>query len=99
MKRILFLFVLVNCIIAAHSQSFEDASLEQFVRKALVEGINIYGDDVNLAGVVIMEVTSGNVIANVCIGQFRGKVKEIPNGNNEAVPSGISRPVLYLSMM
>lgn len=81
------------------AQTLIDPHLQQYSRQALVDGIKDFGDDVNQAGIVIMEVTSGNVIADVCIGQFRGKVKDIPDGNNEAVPAGISRAVLYLSMM
>ena len=81
------------------AQTLIDPSLQQYTRRALVEGIKDFGDDINQAGVVIMEVNSGNVIANVSIGQLRGKVKDIPDGNSESVPAGISRAVLYLSMM
>lgn len=98
MKQILILALTVLAV-GAKAQTLADSSLEQFARQALVEGIKNYGDDVNQAGVVIMEVNTSNVIANVSIGQFRGEVKDIPDGNRDAVPAGISRAVLYLSMM
>lgn len=98
MKQILIL-VFTILAVGVKAQTLADSSLELFARQALVDGIKDYGDDVNQAGVVIMEVNTGNVIANVSIGQFRGEVKDIPDGNNEAVPPGISRAVLYLSMI
>ena len=85
--------------LGVESQTLVDSKLEQYARHALVDGIKDYGDDVNQAGIVIMEVNTGNVVANVSLGQFRGKVKDIPDGNSEAVPPGISRAVLYLSMI
>lgn len=98
MRQIISLvFILLG--LGVKAQTLIDPNLQQYARQALIDGIKDFGDDVNQAGVVIMEVSSGNVIANVCIGQFRGKVKDIPDGNNEAVPAGISRAVLYLSMM
>lgn len=98
MRQIITLaFVLLGFGVKA--QTLIDSDLQQYVRQTLIEGIKEYGDDVNEAGVVIMEVKTGNVIANVSIGQFRGKVKDIPDGNSEAVPAGISRAVLYLSMI
>ena len=90
-------FVLLG--LGVNAQTLVDPKLEQYARQALVDGIKDYGDDVNQAGVVIMEVNTGNVVANVSLGQFRGKVKDIPDGNSEAVPPGISRAVLYLSMI
>lgn len=85
--------------LGVNAQTLVDPKLEQYARQALVDGIKDYGDDINQAGVVIMEVNTGNVVANVSLGQFRGKVKDIPDGNSEAVPPGISRAVLYLSMI
>ena len=81
------------------AQTLVDSKLEQFARKELLEGISIFGDDVNQVGIVIMEVNSGNVIANISIGQYHGVVKDIPEGNNDAIPAGISRAVLYLSIV
>ena len=98
MKTLVTLFFLLLGF-GVEAQTLVDSKLEQFARQALVDGIKDYGDDVNQAGVVIMEVNTGNVVANVSIGQFRGKVKDIPDGNSEAVPPGISRAVLYLSMI
>lgn len=98
MKPLVTLFFLLLGF-GVEAQTLVDSKLEQFARQALVDGIKDYGDDVNQAGVVIMEVNTGNVVANVSIGQFRGKVKDIPDGNSEAVPPGISRAVLYLSMI
>lgn len=97
MRKIFFALVLIA--IGAKAQTLTDTSLESFARQALVDGIKAYGDDVNEAGVVVMEVNSGNVVCNVYIGQFQGEIKDIPHGNEESVPSGIGRAVLYLSMM
>ena len=98
MKQILALaFILIGFGVKA--QTLIVSNVQKNARKALVEGIKDFGDDVNQAGVVIMEVNTGNIIANVSIGQFRGKVKDIPDGNNEPIPTGIGRAILYLSMM
>lgn len=100
MKRILFsLSLLFLQMGGLRAQTLVDPNLERYARQALIDGIKDYGDDVNQAGVVIMEVNSGNVIANVSIGQFRDEVKDIPDGNSDAIPAGISRAVLYLSMI
>ena len=98
MRHIITLaFVLLGFGVKA--QTLIDADLQHYVRQTLIDGIKEYGDDVNEAGVVIMAVKTGNVIANVSIGQYKGNVKDIPYGNSEGIPSGISRAVLYLSMM
>ena len=97
MKQIVIL-ALALFGLGVKAQTLIDPNLQQYSRQVLVDGIKDFGDDVNHAGIVIMEVTSGNVIADVCIGQFRGKVKDI-DANSEPIPSGISRAVLYLSMM
>lgn len=100
MKKRIILFVV--CLLAAEmvtAQSLIDQDLQRFGRQTLIDGINKYGNDVNEAGVVIMDVNTGNVIANVCIQKDKGTVKDNPNGNTEAIPSGISRAVLYLAMM
>lgn len=98
MKQILILALTILAV-GVKAQTLADSSLEQFARQALVEGIKDFGNDINQAGVVIMEVNTCNVLANVSIGQLRGKVKDIPDGNSEVVPAGISRAVLFLSMM
>lgn len=99
MNRHIISLVFILLGLGAKAQTLIDPNLQQYARQALIDGIKDFGDDVNQAGVVIMEVNTGNVIANVSLGQFRGKVKDIPDGNSETVPSGISRAVLYLSMM
>lgn len=98
MKQVI-IFALALLGLEVKAQTVIDSNLQQFARQALVDGIKEYGDDVNQAGAVVLEVNTGNVIANVSIGQFRGKVKDIPEGNSEAVPAGIGRAVLYLSLM
>ena len=83
MKQIVTLvFILLG--LGVKAQTLIDPNLQQYARQALIDGIKDFGDDVNQAGVVIMEVNSANVIANVSIGQFRGEVKDIPDGNREA---------------
>ena len=68
MKPLVTLFFLLLGF-GVEAQTLVDSKLEQFARQALVDGIKDYGDDVNQAGVVIMEVNTGNVVANVSIGQ------------------------------
>ena len=99
MNRQVVSLVFILLGLGVEAQTLIDRNLQQYARQTLIDGIKDFGDDINQAGVVIMEVNSGNVIANVSIGQLRGKVKDIPDGNREAVPAGISRAVLYLSMM
>ena len=99
MNRQVISLVFILLGLGVEAQTLIDRNLQQYARQTLIDGIKDFGDDINQAGVVIMEVNSGNVIANVSIGQLRGKVKDIPDGNREAVPAGISRAVLYLSMM
>lgn len=99
MNRQVVSLVFILLGLGVEAQTLIDRNLQQYARQTLIDGIKDFGDDVNQAGVVIMEVNSGNVIANVSIGQLRGKVKDIPDGNSESVPAGISRAVLYLSMM
>ena len=99
MNRQVISLVFILFGLGVEAQTLIDRNLQQYARQTLIDGIKIFGDDVNQAGVVIMEVSSGNVIANVSIGKLRGEVKDIPDGNREAIPVGISRAVLYLSMM
>lgn len=99
MNRQIISLVFILLGLGVKAQKLIDPNLQQYARLALIDGIKDFGDDVNQAGVVIMEVNSGDVIADISIGQFRGKVKDIPDGNSEAIPAGISRAVLYLSMM
>lgn len=98
MKKIIALvFLLLG--LGLEAQTLIDQPLQQYARNALIDGIKVYGEDVNEAGLVIIQANTGNVLANVSIGQYKGKVKDIPYGNSETIPSGISRAVLYLSMM
>ena len=99
MNRQIISLVFIFLGLGVKAQTLIEPNLQQYARKALIDGIKDFGNDVNQAGIVIMEVNTGNVIANVSIGQFRGEVKDIPDGNKEAVPAGINRAVLYFSMM
>lgn len=63
-KTLALAFMLLG--FGVEAQTLVDSKLEQFARQELLEGIRIFGDDVNQAGIVIMEVNSGNVIANYC---------------------------------
>lgn len=94
MRRLIFFLFLLPCLDVS-AQTLKDSTLNQQVREILIERIKDYGDDVNTAGVVVMEVNSGNVCANVCIGK---NLKDIPEGN-EPIPCGIGRAVLYLSLL
>lgn len=97
--KIIFTFLALLTFGVVKAQTLVDSNLQQYARKALVEGIREYGDDVNQAGIIIIETKTGNVIANVSIAQLRGEIRDIPYGNFEPIPSGISRAVLYLSMV
>ena len=67
MKKVFLLALLFLYVGGMQAQTLVDPNLERYARQALIDGIKGYGDDVNQAGVVIMEVNSGNVIANVSI--------------------------------
>ncbi len=92
-----FSLLFLNVGIKAQS-SFIDYNLQEYARKTLVAGIKEWGDDISQAGLCIMK-SSGEVIVDINIGKFRGKVKDIPGGNGEGLPCAISRAVLYLSLM
>lgn len=97
--RQIFVLAFILLGLEMKAQSYLNRELEQYSRQELLKGIRIFGDDVNQAGIVIMEVNSGNVVANISIGQYHGVVKDIPEGNNESIPAGINRAVLYLSII
>lgn len=72
MKRILFSLSLLFLYVGGmRAQTFVAPNLERYAIQALIDGIKNYGD----------------VIANVSIVQFRGEVKDIPDGDSEAIPA------------
>lgn len=96
MKQMIIFLVYSIFGLSVSAQILMDSTLNQQVRQILIEDIQNYVEDVDAAGVVVMNVKSGNVKANVSIGK---DLKDIPEGNDEPIPCGIGRAVLYLSLM
>ena len=100
MKQVLFVFSLLFLFIGTKAQSLADKELERIASGALAEEISHCPEDaIRYAGVVVMEVATGNVVANVSLFYRNGEFIKDPNGNIQHVPSGLGRSVLYLAMM
>ena len=63
MKRILFLFVLVNSIVAAHPQSLADSMLVQYCKKVFYETVLPYEAEMHGGSVIVSETQTGIVKA------------------------------------
>lgn len=63
MKRLFILFVLVNSIIAAHSQSFTDSVLLKYCKKAFYETALPWGTEMYGGSVIVSETQTGIVKA------------------------------------
>ena len=98
MKSIFILLIVVCCKVQAQT-CYIDSDLQKFARKTLIDCIQVYGDDINQAGAVIMESNSGRVLTDICVGSFHRVVKDIPDGNAEGVECGIARAALFLTLM
>ena len=100
MKKIYAIaFILLMVGAGVKAQVFVDSTLNCLCKKMLVEGTSPFVSDIDYMGAVILEVNTGNIIANVSVGYNNKDIVDIPNGNNKAVHAGIGRAVLYLSMM
>ena len=87
-------------VIVANAQSLVDKELERIVSGELAEEISHCPEDaIRYAGVVVQEIETGNIVANVSLFYKNGEFIRNPHGNTQYVPSGLGRSVLYLSMM
>ena len=96
MKQI-FIIMFMLLTIEAKAQCFIDSCLEAFARQTLFE--RGFCDDYTAAGIVILESSTGKVIADICHGYVD---KSTPYINSYEMPmagAGISMAVLYLAMM
>lgn len=100
MKQAFFFFLLMFLCTGTSAQSFADKELERIVSGELAEEIStLPEEELRYAGVVVMEVATGNVVANVSLFYKDGDFIRNPHGNTQYVPSGLGRSVLYLAMM
>ena len=100
MKQVLFFISFLFLSIGTKAQSLADKELERIASGALAEEISYCPEGtIRYAGVVVMEIATGNVVANVSLFYRNGEFIKAPNGNTQYVPSGLGRSVLYLAMM
>ena len=99
MKKIVILALLLVGM-GANAQLLIDNDIERIACGALAQEISYSSEDaIRYAGVVVMEVATGNVVANVSLCYKNGEFLKDPNRNMEYVPLGLGRSVLYLSMV
>ncbi len=99
MKQIIISSWLFLCV-SANAQSLIDKDIEQIAYGALAEGISYCPEEsFRYAGVVVMEVATGNIVANMSLFYKDGEFIKNIYGNMQPVPSGLGRSVLYLAMM
>lgn len=99
MKQIIISSLLFLCV-SANAQSLIDKDIEQIAYGALAEGISYCPEEsFRYAGVVVMEVATGNIVANMSLFYKDGEFIKNIYGNMQPVPSGLGRSVLYLVMM
>lgn len=90
MTRTLSTFIISLLLIGVPCQSLADNLLEEYAAAQLYELRNSYPEDaLRYIGVVVMDVATGDVLADVSLFE----------NNNVSVPSGIGRSLLYLAMM
>ena len=99
MKQVILSSLLFLCI-GANAQSIIDKDLERIASGALAESISYCPENsFRYAGVVVMEVATGNVVADVSLFYKDGEFIKNPYGNVQPVPSGLGLSVLYLATM
>lgn len=100
MKQIIITITLLILSTDIHAQSLADKEIERIASGALAEELSHCPEDaIRYAGVVVMEVATGNVKANVSLFFKNSEFIKNPNGNTVSVPTGLGRSVLYLTMM
>ena len=100
MKQIIITITLLILSIGIYAQSLADKEIERIASGALAEELSHCPEDaIRYAGVVVMEVATGNVKANVSLFFKNSEFIKNPNGNTVSVPTGLGRSVLYLTMM
>ena len=99
MKPIIIISLLLIGI-ETNAQSLIDKEIDSIASEALTEGVYYCQEDALLyAGVLVMEVATGNVVADVSLFYKDGEFIKNPYGNMQPVPSGLGLSVLYLAMM
>lgn len=86
--------------IGAQGQSLADNELERFAEELLYEeSLSGSENSIRYIGVVVTDVATNAVLADVCLFNSEGIFSRVQTGNTLAVPSGLGRSVLYLAMM
>lgn len=97
---LLYLSLIVLHCGGIHAQSLIDKELERVACGALANEIsNIPEKYLRYAGVVVTEVSTGNVVANVSLFYKDGEFVKNPHGNTLPLPCALGRSVQYLSLM
>lgn len=100
MKQVLYVISFLFFGIETKAQSLADKELERIASGELAEMISYCPEDaIRYAGIVVMEVATGNVVANVSLSYKDGEFIKNRHGNMQDLPCGLGRSILYLAMM
>lgn len=97
MKKVLLSLSFLFLQMGIQAHSLADKEMERIVSGALAEEIS-HCPEVRYAGVVVQEVSTGTVVADVSLTYRDGEFLRNPHGNAQYVPNGLGRSVLYLCL-
>lgn len=98
MKEIIICLAFMFLSLNLNAQSFIDQQTEQIARQALAEGTASYSADIEYASIVVIETKTGKLLANVATKYEDTEPVDWQEGNNDAVPSGLTRAAIYLAL-
>lgn len=98
MKQIIICLAFMFLSLNLNAQSFIDQQTEQIARQALVDGAAPYNNDIDYVGAVVIETKTGKILTNVATKYDGARSVDWPEGNYEAVPSGLTRASIYLAL-
>jgi len=100
MKQVILSLLLLSLSSGMHAQSLIDEDIQRIASGALAEEIShCPADAIRYAGVVVQQISSGNIVANVSLSYKDGQFINDPSANAEPFPTGLGRSALYLAMM
>ena len=100
MKQVILSLLLLFLYTGMQAQSLIDKDIQRIASGALAEEISHCPEEaIRYAGVVVQEISTGNIVANVSLSYQDGQFIMTPNANAESFPTGLGRSVLYLAMM
>lgn len=98
MKQIIICLAFMFLSLNLNAQSFIDQQTEQIARQALVDGAAPNNNDIDYVGAVVIETKTGKILTNVATKYDGVGSVDWPEGNYEAVPSGLTRAAIYLAL-